>query len=78
MTARAHRISVTSHASCVFMYPVCVGLLVSQELSADNERLRMSASASREAAARQADELRSLQRDNTRIGTALVSCLSQS
>lgn len=43
-----------------------------QELSADNERLRLSASAARETAARQADELSRLQRDNARMSSALV------
>jgi len=45
---------------------------VVQELSADNERLSLSASAARETAARQADELSRLQRDNARMSSALV------
>jgi hypothetical protein len=43
-----------------------------QALSSDNERLRLSASAAHEAAARQADELKRLQRDNARMSSALV------
>lgn len=45
---------------------------VTQELVSDNERLRLSASAVREAAARQSDELKRLQRDNARLSPALV------
>lgn len=44
-----------------------------QELSADNERLSLSASAARETAARQADELSRLQRDNARMSSALAA-----
>lgn len=43
-----------------------------QALSSDNERLRLSASAARETSARQADELKRLQRDNARMSSALV------
>lgn len=45
---------------------------VTQELVSDNERLRLSASAARESAARQSDELKRLQRDNARLSPALV------
>lgn len=45
---------------------------VMQELVSDNERLRLSASAARESAARQSDELKRLQRDNARLSPALV------
>lgn len=44
-----------------------------QELATDNERLRLSASSARETAARQAEELSRLQRDNARMSSALVS-----
>jgi hypothetical protein len=47
-------------------------LAILQDLSADNERLRLSASAAREASARQADELKRLQRENARMSNSLV------
>jgi hypothetical protein len=43
-----------------------------QQLAADNERLRMAAASSREAAARLEPEAARLQRDNTRLAAALV------
>jgi hypothetical protein len=50
----------------------CLVWCVTQELVSDNERLRLSASAARESAARQSDELKRLQRDNARMSPALV------
>jgi hypothetical protein len=50
----------------------CPVLCCLQELSSDNERLRLSASAARETAARQADELSRLQRDHARLSAAAV------
>jgi hypothetical protein len=43
-----------------------------QDLSAENERLRLSSSAARETAARQTDELKQLQKDNARMAASLV------
>jgi hypothetical protein len=44
----------------------------SQDLSSDNERLRLSASAARETSTRQAEELGRLQRDTARLEASLV------
>lgn len=44
-----------------------------QGLSTDNERLRLSIAAAREAAARADDEARHLKRENARLGAAVVS-----
>jgi hypothetical protein len=49
-----------------------------QQLAGDNERLRLAAAASREAAARAEDDVSRLQRENARLAAAVVRDLSGS